>query len=208
MTPKIIKGGAAGAEDRAGGRVVRRAVYESGVAAEDIIEQARAAAEELVREAEAKKAEITQQAREEGRRQGLADWNDAIQAAMRARDSYLAECQEEVLRLAVRIAEKIIGESLKLDPLVQVSIVREALRSVRQTHHATIRVHPDAVGIVEQRLEQLRRDMPEGCLFTVKGDEQVREGGCIIQTDTSTVNASLEDQLRYFEERFQRESRR
>jgi len=86
--------------------------------------------------------------------------------------------------------------------------VREALRSVRQARQATIRVHPDAVSLVEGRLEQLRRDMPEGCLFTVKGDEQVRAGGCVIQTDTSTVNASLEDQLGYFEQRFLRAARR
>ncbi len=218
MAPKIIKSDAAGfeaidstpsADDApAGGKVVRRAAFETGAAAEDVLERARQKAREIVGDAEARRQEILEQAREEGLRQGLAAWNDAQIQAAHERDSYLAGCEQDVLRLAVRVAEKIIGESLKLDPALQVSIVREALRSVRQARQATIRVHPDAATEVEAKLEQLRREMPEGCVFVVKGDETVDPGGCVIQTDTSTVNASLRDQLRYFEERFLRESQR
>jgi type III secretion system HrpE/YscL family protein len=215
MSPKIIKSDFGGSEEAppseispSGSKVVRRAIFETGIAADDILEQARQRAAEIIADAEQRRDEIAGEARDEGRREGLAQWNDALAQIGRERDKYLSECESDVLQVAVRIAEKIIGESLKLDPALQVSIVREALKSVRQSKRATIRVHPDAAREVESKLEDLRREMPEGCVFVVKGDDTVNIGGCVIQTDTSTVNASLRDQLRYFEERFLRESKR
>jgi hypothetical protein len=51
-----------------------------------------------------------------------------------------------MIRLAVRMAEKIIGEELRSRPETIVSIARECLRSVRHEHSLTLRVNPKETG--------------------------------------------------------------
>ena len=44
--------------------------------------------------------------------------------------------------MAVKIAEKIIGEELRSSPETIVSIARECLRGVRHEHSLTLRINP------------------------------------------------------------------
>ena len=112
------------------------------------------------------------------------------------------------MRLAVRVAEKILGDELREDPQRAANAVAEALKSARQANNITIRVHPDASDGVEQRLDDLRAGAAPGAMFTVKGDESIALGGCVIQTEFGTVDAQLESQLRCLEDLLVREVRK
>lgn len=206
MAGKILKGGGAPGEGEP--RIVKRSVYESGRGAEEILDEARAEAERLIAEAREETASIRENAVAEGRAEGLRAWNERIVAATSARDKALAEAEREILQLAVHIAEKIIGEQLRLDPETTVSIVREALKSARRDKDVTIEVHPDAVAVVEARLDELRRNSPQGALFGVRGDASIAPGGCVVRTEAGTVDAKLESQLACLEELLLREAGR
>ncbi|MBI1352754.1 MAG: HrpE/YscL family type III secretion apparatus protein [Acidobacteria bacterium] len=206
MAGRILKG----SSETVGGdpRLVKRSVYESGRSAEEILEQAQADAAALLEKAEAERDALFEEAREAGRAEGLERWNALILEAAQARDKALAEAETEILQLAVHIAEKILGEQLRQDPGLTASIVREALRSARRDKDVTLRVHPDAAAAVESRLHELRDGSPQGALFSVRADPAVAPGGCIIRTESGSVDAQLESQLRCIEELLLREARR
>lgn len=205
---KILKSGGAAPDAASGSKVVKRSLYEGGRTAEEVVEQAKAEAAEIIAEAERRRAATMEDARREGYEKGLAEWNEAVAAAVKARDEHLAASEERVLRLAVRVAEKILGDELKAAPQRAAGAVAEALKSARQANNVTIRVHPDAVEGVEQRLGDLRAGAAPGAVFTLKGDETVALGGCVIQTEFGTVDAKLESQLRCLEELLVREVRK
>src|SRR5690606_6694423 len=125
MSEKILKGSGSG-EAASQSKVVKRTVYEGGRTAEGIIEQARVEAAQLLAAAEQERAALIEDARKQGYDEGLASWNRAIADAAKARDAHFVDSEERVLRLAVRVAEKILGETLRTDPDRISGIVREA----------------------------------------------------------------------------------
>lgn len=206
MTGKILKGG--GGAPSGDSRIVKRSVYESGRSAEEILAEARAEAERLIEEARAETSSIRENAVAEGRAEGLREWNQRILEATAARDRSLADAEREILQLAVHIAEKIIGEQLRVEPGAIVSIVAEALKSVRRDKDVSLLVNPEAVAVVEARLEELRRQAPQGALFSVRADPSIAPGGCVIRTESGSVDAKLESQLQCLEELLLREAGR
>ena len=181
-------------------RIVRRAVVDAGAEAAAIVAAARAAAARVFAEAEEASERIAADARDAGYAEGLALWNDAILGALCARQDYLARSEEAVLRLAVRIAEKIIGEQLRLDPATIVKIVREALQSAPRQHRLELQVNPADAALVSARMETLLRAatfrMPE---IDVIGSAAVAPGGCVILSELGRVDARLHTQLQTIE---------
>jgi len=205
---KVLKSGGGLPEPTGGAKVVKRSVYEGGRTAEEVVEQAQAEAAEIVAAAERKRDAVLEEARQTGYDRGLAEWNEAVAEVVQSRDANLVASEEQILRLAVRVAEKILGDELREDPQRAANAVAEALKSARQANNITIRVHPDASDGVEQRLDDLRAGAAPGAMFTVKGDESIALGGCVIQTEFGTVDAQLESQLRCLEDLLVREVRK
>src|SRR3712207_4970410 len=116
MDERVIKAGA-GADHAAGEpRVLKGDVYSAGLDARGIVDAARAQAEAIVRDAEERRNAILDAAREEGFRHGLSQWDEALESVRQAQVSLSEKYEPEIVRMAVKIAEKIIGEELRTRP--------------------------------------------------------------------------------------------
>jgi type III secretion protein L len=200
MDEKIIKAASPVALPLGSGRVVKKEVYSASREAEEIVERAREEAEAIRQEAAAEAARIKSAAQEEGYTAGLAQWNEIVAAALAARDEFLRESEREVVRLAVRIAEKIIGERLAAAPDTIVGIVREALKSVHRERSLVIRVHTQYVELVKQRVRELADSLGGSREIQVAGSPDVPPGGCLVESELGKIDARLETQLRVLEE--------
>jgi type III secretion protein L len=184
----------------AGTRIIKRDVEDAGRKARLLVEKAQAVAARIVADAEAERDRILAEAHDAGYRDGLVQWNDAVAQALRAKDEYLAACEEDLLRLAVKIAGKIIGEQLRLHPETIASIVREALKSAPRERRLTIQVNPSEVDTVNRHLRKLLESVtfhpPE---VEVVASETVAAGGCVIVSELGRVDAQLETQLQAME---------
>ncbi len=114
----------------------------------------------------------------------------------RAEAARLADASEaELRRLAVRIAEKVLGRELALSADAVVDVVRTALHAARSRREITVRVSPEdleAVRAGRPRLLEVLSRHPE---LVIRGDESVTRGGCLIDTEVGTIDARLEVQL-------------
>ena len=201
MNEKIIKAGL-GAEGEvvSASTILRKDVYEAGLNARQILEAAAKEAQALLDDAERRHSVIVDGARQEGFRQGIADWDDALEAARQALLALEVKYEPEIIRLAVKIAGKIIGEELRLRPETIVSIARECLRSVRHEHSLTLRVNPTATDEVQRNLDSLAEVTVSGRRIQVMADASVASGGCIIDSVVGIIDARLETQLKCLEE--------
>ncbi|MBV9508140.1 MAG: type III secretion system stator protein SctL [Acidobacteriia bacterium] len=181
-------------------KVIKKDVYDAGIDAQRIVERAQQQAEAILAEAARRGEEAAAAARQRGYQDGLEQWAAALDSVARANQALNARYEGELVKLAVRIAEKIIGEELRARPETVVSIVREALRSVGNEQHLTVQVNPGESQQVAGMLDRLREVVKAGHDIQIVADPAIAPGGCIVHSDMGAVDARLETQLRRLEE--------
>lgn len=199
MEEKIIKARLAPEAPIGPPRVLKRDVHDAGLEARGIIEAAEQQAQALLDEAIRLRGDALEAGRRQGYREGLAEWAEARAGALRARESLDAKYEAELVRLSVKIAEKIIGEELRTHPETIVSIVRECLFGIRNAQNLTIRVSSGDREEVLRQVDSLNREVGLRNIQVV-ADPSVSAGGCIVESERGIVDARLETQLRRLEE--------
>lgn len=179
--------------------VVKRNVQIACREANEIVAQAEVEARRIVSEARRKAQDILDSAKEEGYQSGAAQWYAALTEAWKSRDAYLARNETALLKLAVRIAEKLIGEELHIAPDAIAGIVSEALRSVRRAKSVIIQVHPAHIASLEERLSTLGTPAGAGREIEIIPNASLSRGDCIVETDIGVIDARLETQLKNME---------
>ena len=199
MTEIVKKAG--DATPNPSGKVVSREVMAASAEAARIVEAARRQAEEIVAAAGRAREEAVASGFRQGFEQGAGQWVEALRAA-RARVAEAArKAQPEIVRLALRVAEKILRQRIETHPDAIVPMVDEALRVFLAQNHSRVvlRVHPDDAGVLAARQQRwLERNPAIGSLAVVP-DEGIGRGGCRIETESGTVDATLETQLEVIE---------
>lgn len=103
--------------------------------------------------------------------------------------------EEQVVSLAIEIARKIVRQCADEKRDVVIMQAREAVSRVRDSKEMHIRVHPDDVRVVEEA-RPILADACEGpVVFRVDADPSISPGGCVIETATCLVDATLDTQM-------------
>src|SRR5262245_12643726 len=97
-------------------KVIKKGVFAAAVDAQSIVEAARREAGQLLDEAQKQREQVRAEAHQAGYEEGLTRWNETILLANEAQDQLLKTSEQILVRLAVRVAEKIIGEHLQSSP--------------------------------------------------------------------------------------------
>lgn len=197
MSSNVIKARTLEATGRVA--VVKRNVQLAYQEANEILAHAEDEAQRIVSEARRHAQNIFESAREEGYQSGAAQWNELLMQASKARDIYLAGNETALLKLAVRIAEKLIGNELHIAPDAIAGIVSEALRSVRRAKSITVQVHPEHVAALEERLSTLRTPAGTGREIEIIPNTSLSRGDCVLETDIGVIDGRLETQLKNME---------
>jgi type III secretion protein L len=181
-------------------RVVKGQAYDATVDAAQIIEATHAEARKILEAAGQEKQTVLEAARKEGYDQGFQLWHAAVEEANAVRDRRLADSEPELIRLAVRIAEKIIGEELRLNPQATVSIARQCLQWLRRERSVMLRVSPAEMDLLRERINSLHEIGGPQRSIEVIADPAISPGGCIVESEYGVIDARLETQIRSMEE--------
>jgi type III secretion protein L len=193
---KIIK--SAATHKSGAGSITKRQIVEARVEAKRIMDQAEREAAAIRQQAETIARESREAAYQEGSESALTEWHTLLLEAREQRDQALAGVERDVLRLSVKIAEKILGRELKRDKEAVVDIVATALRQARRNEMITLRVNPADLPAIEQqrqRFEPVGRNQ----FLDVVPDPAVAAGGCVIESESGAIDAQLATQLRVLE---------
>jgi len=181
-------------------KIVKREAYEAAHEARDVIALAQEKARQILEEAERGRDAILERGRQEGIAKGLAEWNHILAQTAQRAEELARSWEETMLRLSIRVAEKIIGEQLKLHPETTVAIVREALAGVRPGRHLVIQVNETEAQAVRARVGSLKESLSTGTEVEIVASASVSPGGCVIESELGIVDARLETQLKCLEE--------
>jgi flagellar biosynthesis/type III secretory pathway protein FliH len=185
----------------AGGKIVVREVMTASGEAARVLAAARREAQEILAGAVQARQEAVESGLRQGFEQGAEQWAEALRLARERVAEAAQHARPEIVRLALRVAEKILRQRIETHPDSIVPMVDEALKVFLAQNHSRVilRVHPaDESVLVARRQRWLERNPAIGDLAIVP-DDAVGRGGCRLETEAGTVDATLETQLEVIE---------
>lgn len=116
---------------------------------------------------------------------------------IRDRQRYFADAEEQVVKLALAIAARVLHRESMMDPLLLAGAVRVAIAKVEDTSAVSLRVVPADV-------EMWRGVFPEGSEPTIEvlGDERLAPGEVVLETVVGRVELGVAVQLEEIEQGF------
>ncbi|MGI6036923.1 MAG: FliH/SctL family protein [Limnochordia bacterium] len=175
--------------------------------AQSIIEKAEEERKEILfqaqEEAQRMREEAYQQGFEQGRiearaafeeelNQRLAKLDGILQEAVQVRRRAMEMAEEDLLKLSLAIAEKIIRREVDKEPPVINEIVGQALQLLGGAEKIFIYVNDRDLTFLEGDKEELASGHRS---FVFAVDNSISPGGCIIETDIGRIDARLETRL-------------
>lgn len=119
----------------------------------------------------------------------------AIVEFERARVAAVAAVEKQAAELALAIAAKIVRTSVDEKRELVQALVREAITRVRECRDVVIRVHPEDLPCIEG-LRAILLPLFEGpATMKIEGDPAVSRGGCLLETPTRFIDATIDAQL-------------
>jgi flagellar biosynthesis/type III secretory pathway protein FliH len=111
------------------------------------------------------------------------------------RDALLRSLEEEMVRLALAIAERVVGEVAGRDRELVLLTVREALRRAQGEGSVMVRVNPADLETVRRDRECFRDALDGIEKIDFVADRRVGPGGCIVETASMRLDARVEAQV-------------
>ena len=182
---------------RTGGRVAG-ASFEERLAEEtrQAFESGRERGREEGRRAEREAQAPTAAAEGERRRRQTAE---LVENFARERDRYLHVIEQEVVRLALAVAARILRREAQMDPLLLTGAVRVALGQLAATSEMRLRVPAREADLWKETMAL----MPKLAVKPqVVADESMLLGECVIESKVGTVDLGIRSQLNEIERGF------
>lgn len=150
-----------------------------------------------------------QQGYDEGLRLAAAEQHDTgtrlsalLQGVAADTEAFVRGLEDDVVDLALAIAEKVIAREARLDRELIVNVVRSALSEVHDATELRIRANPEDVPLLEPRWqEMLPRSVAEQSELV--SDDLVDRGGVIVETRIGYADSQLKTRLNQIVTTFQ-----
>ena len=171
-------------------------------------------AEEIIAAAEAEAARIREDAKAEfeaekkrGYEKGLQDGK--LEIAMQKMEQvdqsvvFMESVEEKMADVVVKALKSCVEEIG--DEAMVVNIVRKTMKAVIRTQrNVTLKVAPEMVAVVKERVNALRMDYPTVESFDVVEDSRLKGPVCILETEAGVADASVDTQLAAIERSLKR----
>jgi flagellar assembly protein FliH len=160
-------------------------VAEAGVQAEQIRDLA--AAQGALEEREKTKQELVP---------SLTALANAGQMLIILEQQMISRYTPQLVRLALEIAERIVGKSVAEEPQIVATVLERAKREVVEAREIRILLHPaDHELLAEIRPDLVRSGEENGRTIEIVPSAEVSHGGCRLETEIGMVDATIPIQL-------------
>ena len=174
------------------------ALHESLV--EQALEDARAEAEARLQQAYTEGFRRGEEAGRSAFEQTVAGAAQALSAAaeaiQQAHESFLGSLEPQTMALVRGVVEHVLARELRADPDLVLGTIQRALACLTDRAVLRVRVHPDDLEAMRQHSASLLESFTGIVKLVVEPDEKVGRGGCVVDSETSQVDARIDEILR------------
>jgi len=175
-------------------RLVKAAEVAAVRRSEEVIAAAEAEAGRIRKEAQA----AFENERQRGYAKGLEDGKAAISARQlelqEASAAFMESVEGKMVDVVMKALRKCIAEIGDRELVVQ--IVRKVMNAVvRNQRRITLKVAPDMVPVVRERMDEILKDYPLLDEIDLQEDARLTGAACMIETEAGIADASVDTQL-------------
>ncbi|MBP1968102.1 flagellar assembly protein FliH [Virgibacillus natechei] len=138
----------------------------------------------------------------QGKEEGILNYqhlidkaNSIMEEAIKDFHSTIEKSDEAILGLAIHIADTIMKQKLTEDPRSFLSIVKAAIKELKDQSVITIYLHPNNYEYVIQQKDELELILESETNLSIYVDESVKENGCVIEHPFGQIDAGTDTQL-------------
>jgi flagellar assembly protein FliH len=103
-----------------------------------------------------------------------------------------AEVEKTLLQLTLAVGKQLARRELRIDPEQVIAIIRESLRELPSSaREIRVLLHPADAAIVREHLTEPVSERA----WNIVEDPTMSRGGCMVRTDTSTIDARLDSRI-------------
>lgn len=153
-------------------------------------------------ELNARSQEAYERGFEEGQRQaerGLSNvfkaLRESVEEVYALRERIFRESEEDLLKLTILVAGKVIQKEISLDRQILSNVVSAALENTSERDEVTVRLNPEDYKLLNTHKQISLSGLGDEKAFNVKPDEAITSGGCIVDTLMGEIDARMESQL-------------
>jgi flagellar biosynthesis/type III secretory pathway protein FliH len=147
----------------------------------------------LLEDARVSASRIRENAFEEGLLEGGARFLEALVKNQADHAEWLERAEPEAVELALKIAERVVGELVRSNPAAMHAIIHKAASAARGRGDLEMSVHPESVVHLQQLVDALSREF--GVSVRLLADERLNPADCIVHTSAGDIDARLETQM-------------
>lgn len=160
--------------------------------------------------------DLKEGARKAGQQQGYQDgYNDGkaemdrlierlkiiIQAAIDKRKEIIEDSEEQIVRIILLMARKVVKHITDKDEKVVIENIKAALQKVQGKEQIVIRVNSKDLEMTTEHKEEFIAMIEDLKFIKILEDSRVDRGGCVIETDFGSIDARIATQLEEIEDK-------
>lgn len=172
------------------------------LSAEHMLEQVKKDADKYVQETVQECEKMKEAAQKEGFEEGFKQWGELIAKLELEISNVRKEIEKVIVPVALKAAKKIVGREIEVSSAI-VDIVSNNLKAVSQHKKIKIYVNKSDLEVLEAQKGQLKQIFEGLESLSVIERNDIKPGGCVIETEGGIINAQLENQWRILEQAFE-----
>ena len=127
--------------------------------------------------------------------QVVATFADACQKIDNQRNLLLRHSQAELINLIMHLCEKVVRQELSTPRNLIAATLQSALEQAVASEEYHVAVHPDDLAFAEQHAPELIAAIRGIERIVFKTDDTITRGGCLLESESCSVDATIETQL-------------
>jgi flagellar assembly protein FliH len=129
--------------------------------------------------------------------------NKALSELIKIRQDIYLESEQEIVKLALAIARKVVCNEIRINKDTVVNVVKEAVKRVEGNEKVKVKLSCKDFEFIKNEKPTLIDKIKniENADFIM--DESICDGGCIIETESGNIDSRVEKQFQAIEEAFE-----
>lgn len=115
----------------------------------------------------------------------------------------LGVLETDIIKLALKIAEKVISRQIEVFPETVITITKDALAKAKDCSSYIVYVATGDYQMVSGAKAELLKNLDAGKLLTILEDKMLQPGNCVIETEKGRIECIIDERLKKIQELIQ-----
>jgi len=128
--------------------------------------------------------------------------SEVVDAIGKIPQEIAAKYSNLIQEIIIGVAENVLMVEVEKNSEIVKKSIEMAFQALDDAHKVTIKLNPKDYALLDEFVLESMQEIKTGSKVTWKPDPEIKKGGCIVETDTQLVDATLDSRMEQIREAF------